>query len=146
MMFATFVSNSANTTFRLVADNDTVADLIPDIDASCGSSLNNATSSTTPIAFNDTDPNSPQPESVVQYYRASSVALTLDGYNNSGATGPDGTPNTPLPSNIDTNLLNCLNQTIGTAVPLIGGATAQWPTSQVGLLALMSTIWWLLFA
>lgn len=132
-----------NSTFHLIADNTTVVDLISDINASCNSSLNTAASSTTPSAYNDTDPKAPQPESAIQYYRASSVALTLDGYNNSGATGPEGTPDTPLPSNIDTNLLNCLNQTIGEAVPLIDAAVPL-VASQFSLLAVVSTVLWLL--
>jgi hypothetical protein len=68
----------------------------------------------------------------MQYYRASSVSLTLDGYNNTGALEADGTPNTPLPTNIDTNLMNCLNATIGEAVPLIGSASMATPS--IGLI------------
>ncbi|KAJ7583873.1 hypothetical protein C8J56DRAFT_952087 [Mycena floridula] len=143
MTYAIFPSNSGNTTFRLVADKTTVSDLITDITAACTSSLNTANTSTSPVAFSDTDASSPKPESAVEYYRASSVALTLDGYNNTGALGDEGTPDTPLPSNIDVTLLNCLNSTIGTAVPLVDGAGARWSSPHVGSIALVSVIWWL---
>ena len=77
----------------------------------------------------------------MQYYRASSVVLTLDGYNNTAAlndTGPVGPP-APLPSTIDVNLLKCINATIGASVPLVGSSahTHGQPT----LLLLM----WLIF-
>jgi hypothetical protein len=77
----------------------------------------------------------------VQYYRASSVALTLDGYNNTGALAPEGTPDTPLPTNIDTSLLDCLNQTIGLAVPLIDGAVFQLAAPNMGLVCLAWLLW-----
>ena len=79
----------------------------------------------------------------MQYYRASTVALTLDGYNNTGAfSEDDNAPDTPLPTNIDTNLLNCLNTTIGEAVPLVDAANMRWSApSSAGLLVLSYLIW-----
>ncbi|KAF9270771.1 hypothetical protein L218DRAFT_889557 [Marasmius fiardii PR-910] len=139
MMTATFASSASNSTFHLVADNQTVVDLIEDVRNGC-SSQNLATdrSSTSPSPLNDTDPSSPKPESAIQYYRASSVALTLDGYNNSAALSEtEGQPDTPLPSNIDNTLKNCLNSTIGAAVPLIGHAEMRWAAPNVGMLALI---------
>ncbi|KAF8223832.1 hypothetical protein L208DRAFT_1411362 [Tricholoma matsutake] len=135
MVTAEFVSNSTNaTTFRLLADNTTVSDLITAIKTNCSSNLSSSSSST-PSTYNDSLTALPQPEQAIQYYRASSVALSLDGYNNTGALGPDGTPNTPLPSNIDTTLLDCLNQTIGAAVPLVDGSI-RWTSSNMGLIGL----------
>ncbi|KAJ7583769.1 hypothetical protein C8J56DRAFT_790456 [Mycena floridula] len=90
------------------------------------SSLNKSTTFTSPIAFNDTDISSPKPESAVEYYCASSVALTLDGYNNTGALDDEGTPDASLLSNID------VNSTIGTAVPLVDGAGARWSSPHTG--------------
>ncbi|KAF8163560.1 hypothetical protein B0H34DRAFT_652185 [Crassisporium funariophilum] len=140
MMIATFPSSSQNTTFRLIADNTTVISLIEDIVADCSSNINSPTT-ITPTAYNDSLAFA-KPEQAVQYYRASSVALTLDGYNNTGALGPEGTPDTPLPSNIDTNLLNCLNATIGEAVPLVGGAGLRWSSPpSVGLVGLAYVLW-----
>lgn len=142
-MTATFVSSTGNSTFGLVADNTTVVELIQDIRERCASqNLNSNSSSTAPKAYNETDPNVPKPESVIQYYRASSVALTLQGYNNSATLSQEeGAPDTPLPSNVDTTLQNCLNQTIGEAVPLIGAGEARWAAPNIGVLALL----WILF-
>ena len=141
-MSAAFPSTSQNTTFRVVADNTTVVSLISSIAANCSSNLGN-TSAITPTTYDGSSTGPPQPEQAIQYYRASSVALTLDNYNNTGALGPDGTPNTPLPSNIDTNLLNCLNDTIGAAVPLVDGAMglAAGAPSNVGIIALVWIVW-----
>ncbi|KAJ7765329.1 hypothetical protein B0H16DRAFT_416941 [Mycena metata] len=127
MTSASFQSNSTNSTvFRVLADNTTTESLINDIFANCSGSLASSAAATVPIAYNDNATDPPQPEQIVQYYRASSVALSLDGYNNTAIFQADGTPDIPLPSGIDTTLLDCLNQTIGLATPLIGGAGSQW--------------------
>jgi hypothetical protein len=140
MTTAVFVSNSSNaTTFRILADNATVVDLIADIQSNCTSNLSGS-SSTTPSTYNDSLTALPQPEQAIQYYRASSVALTLDGYNDTGALGPDGSPDTPLPSNIDTVLLDCLNQTIGAAVPLVDGGI-RWAAPNMGLVGFAWLLW-----
>ncbi|KAI0365780.1 hypothetical protein BV20DRAFT_972680 [Pilatotrama ljubarskyi] len=115
MTQAAFSSNSTNTTFHVVADNSTVTALIASIKANCTVASN---SSSTPLAFNG-NASDPKPEQAVQYYRASSVVLTLDGYNDTTSlTNDTNAPHVPLPTNIDTTLLNCLNSTIGQAVPL----------------------------
>ncbi|KAI0676215.1 hypothetical protein C8Q78DRAFT_1141427 [Trametes maxima] len=112
---AGFTSNTTNTTFHVVSDNSTVTALIASIKTNCTLASN---SSNTPLSFSGSASN-PKPEQAVQYYRASSVVLTLDGYNDTSAlTNDSNAPPIPLPSNIDTSLLNCLNDTIGAAVPL----------------------------
>ncbi|ESK96190.1 hypothetical protein Moror_7180, partial [Moniliophthora roreri MCA 2997] len=144
MMTAQFVFNLTVTTstFYLVADNTTVVELIQDIRERCASqNLNSNSSSMTPMAYNNMDPNSPKPESVIQYYQASSFALMLSGYNNTAVFKAEGTPDTPLPSNINNTLKDCLNQTIGEAVPLIGAADACWLAPNIGILMLL----WILF-
>lgn len=92
-----------------------------------------------PVAMTNSS-TQPQPESVVQYYRASSIALSLDGYNNTAAlsdkVNDTDAPATPLPSNYDGYLLECLNTTIGSAAPLVDSDSA-------GLLVLLPT--WLIF-
>ncbi|KAJ6540873.1 hypothetical protein DFH09DRAFT_1396041 [Mycena vulgaris] len=111
LMTALFLSNDADRTiFRILADNDTVLSLITDITSSCTSNL------TAPAdkAADFIPDQPPMPEQVIQYYRASSVALALDGYNNTAVFAPDNTTaKVPLPGNINPNLLNCLNKTIG---------------------------------
>jgi hypothetical protein len=76
----------------------------------------------------------------VQYYRASSVVLTLDGYNSTvlnGTQNPNASaPVVSLPNGTDTGLLTCLNDTIGRAVPLVdAGARSGPPTVYTLLLA-----------
>ncbi|KAF7356063.1 hypothetical protein MVEN_00936100 [Mycena venus] len=133
MTAGVFLSNSTGTTFRVVADNDTVTDLISVVGTNCSQFLSGFNSSAPPISFNETEE---KPEQVVQYYRASSAALTLDGYNNTAVFAPENsTSDTSLPGGIDTNLLNCLNATIGAAVPLVDGATTLYSPT-MGVLAL----------
>lgn len=83
----------------------------------------------------------PQPESTIQYYRASSVSLTLNGYNNSAAFEPEGAKDTPLPSSVDTTLLNCLNLTIGAATPLIDGGLPRWDVPNFRIIALILVLY-----
>ncbi|KAJ7459888.1 hypothetical protein FB451DRAFT_1341685 [Mycena latifolia] len=139
MMTAAFQSNSTGTTFRILADNTTVVDLIGDISANCSASLSSS-SATSPSSYNDTATLPPQPEQVIQYYRASSIALSLDGYNNTSVFQAEGTPDVPLPTGIDTTLLDCLNQTIGLAAPLIDGAGTAAPNN-MGLLGVVWLVW-----
>lgn len=143
-MTATFASNSTNTTFHLIADNSTTTSLVSSITTNCTSFLaTNASSNFTPQLFNPNATNSPKPEQVVQYYRASSVSLTLDGYNDTAALSDNANgTDTPLPSGIDTNLLDCLNQTIGLAAPLIDGAPSLVnPVHSMGAMGLLWVIW-----
>lgn len=130
LMEVTFISNSSspNTTFHVLSDNSTVTSLIQSIDANCSHYLSSSSSSS-PLPFNVSSANAPQPQQAVQYYRASSVVLTLDGYNNSAIFSSNANvTDSPLPSNMDTNLSVCLNQTIALAVPLVNG---DFPSSSV---------------
>jgi hypothetical protein len=139
---ATFHSLSVNTTFRLVADNDTVTSLLLDLSQNCSSRYStNPAPVSTPLAVNAS---TPRPEQVIQYYRASSIALTLDGYNNTATYAPAGTPDSPLPSNIDTTLLTCLNQSIGVSAPLVGGGIAVWTPGYFNLIGVVWALWALL--
>lgn len=147
MAEVTFTSNSTNTTFHVLSDNSTVSSLITSIGANCSSSLSSS-SSTSPHVYNASAPGAPRPEQAIQYYRASSVVLTLDGYNNSAtlSSNPNAT-DSPLPSGIDTTLLNCLNQTIALSAPLVSGADLRWstgPSSSTSLLGLLWLVWWML--
>ncbi|KAF8626486.1 hypothetical protein AX17_006542 [Amanita inopinata Kibby_2008] len=123
LLTAAFMSNSHNTTFRVLSDNATITELAQDVADSCGSFIQSP-GSITPMAYNDSAP-LPRPEQAIQYYRASSVVLTLDGYNDTAALAAEGTPDVPLPSNIDNGLLGCLNSTIGSAAPLVDASTSS---------------------
>lgn len=86
------------------------------------------------MPYNSSSPTQPRPEQAVQYYRASSIVLTEVGYNNSATFSNDSNaPNTPLPASTNSTLLDCLNQTIGAAAPLIDGASTSWQSSHVTL-------------
>ena len=148
MTQAAFSSNTSTSTtspistFHIVADNTTVTSLIASIQANCSISSN---SSTIPIPFN-ANASDPLPEQAVQYFRASSVALTLDGYNNTAALAVsnvnDSTPApAPLPSGVDTALLDCLNATIGEAVPLFADSAFGLPIPSMGLVGLVYVVW-----
>lgn len=144
MTEATFASSSTNTTFHVLSDNSTVSSLISSIDANCSSSLSSS-SSTSPQRYNASLPGTPQPEQAIQYYRASSIVLTLDGYNNSATFSSDpNATDSALPSGIDMTLLDCLNQTIARSAPLVNGAGLQMAPSSVSLLGMLWFVWWIL--
>ena len=141
MAQTTFADKNSNNTFHLLADNETVSSLINSVASNC--TLGNTTA-LSPSPLNTSDPSQPRPEQAVQYYRASSVVLTLDGYNNTAALSNDSSlPNTPLPSWVDGSFLNCLNQTIGNSVPLVDGSMHAWGVPSMGVLGL---IWILVFS
>ncbi|KAJ7731746.1 hypothetical protein B0H16DRAFT_1329096, partial [Mycena metata] len=83
MTSASFRSNSINgTVFRILADNTTTESFISDIFTNCSGYLASYAAVTVPITYNDNATDLPQPEQIVQYDRTSSVARSLDGYNN----------------------------------------------------------------
>ncbi|KAK1229344.1 hypothetical protein PQX77_007599 [Marasmius sp. AFHP31] len=132
MTYATFVVDNS-TTYHVVADNNTVASLVTTINEKCSSFLttgnNTLTTTTQPsmiLPYNATASNATKPESVIQYYRASSVALALEGYNNSAVySNNTNAPDTPLPTTLNTTALDCLNRTIGESVPLVDASTSS---------------------
>lgn len=140
MMQAAFISNTTGSTFHVLADNATVVSLISSVTDNCTQFDLASNSSTSPASYSGNSSSDPQPESAIQYYRASSVALTLDGYNNTGALSNDSNAaNTPLPTTgLDTVLLSCLNDTIGAAVPLVSGSSCPgMVTPHIGALAML---------
>ncbi|KAG2142375.1 hypothetical protein DEU56DRAFT_733692 [Suillus clintonianus] len=145
MAQANFVSNSTGSTFHLLSDNSTISSLISSIHTNCSSNLSSSSSNSS-SPYNSSAPGGPQPEQAIQYYRSSSVVLTLDGYNNSATFSSNINPNTtdtPLPSSgVDMTLLNCLNYTIGQAAPLIDGASSLSPPC-LGFAALVWLAWFL---
>jgi hypothetical protein len=137
-----FVSSSSqHTTVYVMADNATVVSLVHSIQANCSSLLSNSTSST-PVPFNSLKL---RPEEAVQLFRGYSVAYLLQGYNNTADfTYPPNQPDTPLPSNIDTEFVGCLNQTIGAAVPLVDGAVSLNRASYSGVTMGIVFVFWCL--
>ncbi|KAJ7021667.1 hypothetical protein C8F04DRAFT_1195223 [Mycena alexandri] len=136
--FASAATAANISVFRILADDITTVSLLGNIFANCSRYTTSSADNLVFAAYNETGASLPQPEQVIQYYRASSIALSLDGYNNTSVFLADGTPDVSLPSSgIDTALLNCINQTIGLAAPLItsGGQWAAIPNN-MGLLGL----------
>ncbi|KAH6918327.1 hypothetical protein BKA70DRAFT_1394021 [Coprinopsis sp. MPI-PUGE-AT-0042] len=110
-------NSGSNTTFRFLTDRDSVEAMKPILVQECGSMIQNNDNIATE-RYNGSTVTPPRPEQVVQYFRASTAALSLDGYNNTAIFEEEGTPDVSLPANIDTSLLECLNKTIGDAIPL----------------------------
>jgi hypothetical protein len=94
------------------------------------------------------------PDEVVQYYRSSSFALTLDGYNNSAAWPSNAPPPIPssdnstsaggdvtdtvLPTNgLDLTFLSCVNTSIGQALPIMNRASRGVNMEGVSLMGLI---------
>ncbi|CAE6528263.1 unnamed protein product [Rhizoctonia solani] len=139
--------NNATASYYLVGDADTVSAVMEALVAQC--SVANATG--TPVDDNNS---TVHVEQAVQYYRSSSFMLALTSYNNS-ASLPSNAPtdnntaplppsaDTPLPTGTNTTFLNCLNETIGAAIPIMdaapGALRATSGLNAVGILWLM--IW-----
>jgi len=128
---AQFRSNNTGSTFFVLSDQSTVSSLIGSVNANCSSNLDQNNTSSSPTPYTNTT-TAPLPEQVLQYYRGSSVVLTLDGYNDTAALNGTQNPNAsgpavPFPSGTDMALLTCLNETIGRAVPLVDAGARTGP-------------------
>ncbi|KAH6918314.1 hypothetical protein BKA70DRAFT_1246842, partial [Coprinopsis sp. MPI-PUGE-AT-0042] len=110
-------NSGSNTTFRFLTDRDSIDAMKPILVEKCGNFIQNKDSIATE-RYNGSTITPPRPEQVVQYFRGSTAALSLDGYNNTAIFEDEGTPDVSLPANIDSDLLSCLNATIGEAIPL----------------------------
>lgn len=73
------------------------------------------------MPYTGSNTSEPMPEQAIQYYRASSIVLTLDGYNNSASN--DSTNTTVVPTVENPGFLDCVNATIGSSAPLVDGAS-----------------------
>jgi hypothetical protein len=114
------VTDAANNMFALYGDLNSVDGVFQTLVSGCG------VSSTLASNF------SINPNQTVQYYRGSSFALMLDGYDNmqpnitdtSGNSTEVTQPLAALPTAVDTDYLACLNDTIGPNVGLLDAATS----------------------
>lgn len=116
--------NISSITYRLVGDNASVIAVFDALVVNC--SIVNSSSAITP--FTPSPSTWPLPEQVVQYYRASSFALSLDVYNNTASlpsnqptsnnSAPPNIADTALPSGLNITFLACVNMTVGASVPL----------------------------
>ncbi|KIJ29000.1 hypothetical protein M422DRAFT_269693 [Sphaerobolus stellatus SS14] len=96
--------------YYILADHTTLDFLVPMVISSCSPSSKNIIS--TPFINFSLSPTSPL--QIIQYYRASSIALGLERYNNSRVWSNDSRfPDSPLPNIKDERFLDCVNTTIG---------------------------------
>ena len=115
--------NTSSVTYRIAGDNSSVHAVLDALVANC--SIANSSSS---VSAYTPGTSWPLPEQVIQYYRASSFMLSLDGYNNTAALAsnapssnsstPPTMADTPLPSGLNTTLLACINATVAASIPL----------------------------
>lgn len=130
--------NTSSVTYRIVGDNSSVSAVFDALVANC--SVANSTSAKQ--AFTPSPSTWPLPEQVIQYYRASSFALSLDGYNNTAALSSNMpasnssapvplSQDTPLPSGLNTTFLQCLNTTIAASVPLVDNPSHKLPAGEI---------------
>jgi hypothetical protein len=115
-------------TYHLIGDEQSVRAVLIAVMSNCSVQWQDA--KRTVATFNrDSTNKTVWPERVVQYYRASTFALSLDTYNNTASlpvnqpkdnnTAPPVLADTPLPGGLSTAFLACLNATIAFSVPLI---------------------------
>jgi len=123
-------NDPSSVTYRLLGDNSSVSAVFAALIANC--SISNSTSDIyafTPSTCTNTSM-WPLPEQVIQWYRASSFSLSLDGYNNTASlasnqpssnSSTDFTrlADTPLPEGLNMTFLECVNYTTGASVPLL---------------------------
>lgn len=129
MTYIYISSSSSSSTVRFLSDGTTTLQILEDIKAVCSGRIK---SSSQPIPYMGLQKSEwPQPEQVIQYYRASTAVLTLDGYNNSVALIANSSDNAPLPSTMDQEFVSCVNSTIGTNISLSDGAERFGPSSMM---------------
>ncbi|KLO05913.1 hypothetical protein SCHPADRAFT_707257 [Schizopora paradoxa] len=170
LAYATFTSSDYDTTAIVLADNATLYSIINTTTYACGSYLAD-TSSIYATSFDGYEGDGPQESQAIQYYRASSVVLTVDNSNGDSSYNNYATNSNGNSDNSDNNdyssyssysgsngystisssnayssssngyyysgMVDCLNQTIGASVPLVGSAYA-WaqPGHMMGSLSL----------
>ncbi|KLO13516.1 hypothetical protein SCHPADRAFT_940308 [Schizopora paradoxa] len=133
--------DTSSVTYRLVGDNNSVSAVFAAVVANC-SVANNTGSITAFTPSSDESGPWPLPEQVIQWYRASSFALTLDGYNNTAALASNQPSSnssmnftrlgdTALPANLNMTFLNCINYTTGASVPLTDPSSDKLTSGQI---------------
>lgn len=131
---------AANGTYYILSDRDSVEAIKPILAERCGSLIDNKDNIATQ-RYNGTLATPPRPEQVVQYYRASTAALALEGYNNTAILSEDGgAPDVPLPTDINTELLNCLNRTLGEAIPLEENAALSQSPAPLAIFTIVGVL------
>ncbi|KZV89946.1 hypothetical protein EXIGLDRAFT_720847 [Exidia glandulosa HHB12029] len=109
-------NHAAADVYFLIGDNDSVS--------SIGQALNKSSCSATaaPLVnyISNTDVDSSE---IIQWYRASSFAFALQGFNATvtlSHSGANGTLQHDLPATLDLSFLGCINKTIADNLPILG--------------------------
>ncbi|CAE6436597.1 unnamed protein product [Rhizoctonia solani] len=136
MVIAGHPKHNTSDVYRLLGDRDSINIVLSALHTSCGVASYSAFDYNPSVS--DSPHSLPRIESIVQFYRTSSFALSLDGYNNSAAavtpaalTNNTGQlvasllPPTPLPGYINQTFLACIDQTVGTSLPLLNMETTD---------------------
>ncbi|QRV82257.1 catalytic domain thiamine pyrophosphokinase [Ceratobasidium sp. AG-Ba] len=148
-VYTTSPKYNTSDVYRILGDQSSVQVVLNALVSNC--SVANGTIWNYDPSSDDLARSLPRVESIIQYYRASSFALALDGYNNSVALASVApvnnstlqlvnnlAPATPLPSTINRSFLECVNTTVAVSVPLIdAGLSNLPPVNGLGLLCLM---------
>ncbi|KAG8926708.1 hypothetical protein FRC02_008723 [Tulasnella sp. 418] len=144
---------NATAPYTILADYESVQAVLDAVAQNCSASV------TSPTPLNFDDPNSIQPQQMLQFYRASSFGLALNSYNNSAnlvSNQPASNDSqvtdvqdTPLPVGTDLNFLACINATIGESVPIMdavdsGAMVAASFHAQASFLPL-ALLWFVIF-
>ncbi|KIJ33664.1 hypothetical protein M422DRAFT_52310 [Sphaerobolus stellatus SS14] len=121
--------------YYILADHTTLDSLVPMVISSCSPSSKNIIS--TPFINSSLSP--PSPLQIIQYYRASSIALGLERYNNSRVWSNDSrVPDSLLPNIKDVRFLPCVNTSIDQNALLIDEAeSVSMSGTLMGILVLV---------
>lgn len=150
-VYTTDAKYNTSDVYRILGDQDSVATVLAALQKNCsvagGNMFNYDPTS------NDLAHSLPRVESIIQWYRSSSFALSLDGYNNSASAVTPAAlsnnthqlvaaliPATPLPSNLNRAFLDCVNYTTASSLPLVdAGFSNLPPVNGLGLLFILWT-------
>ncbi|KAG8918983.1 hypothetical protein FRC00_011875 [Tulasnella sp. 408] len=123
--------------FYIVGDKDSVNDMATTLkESSCNANVGTVTDFSNPFSL----------EQYLQFYRASSFALTLSSYQNIAANVSNAQDLGKLPAGIpdgtNTTFLSCLNNTIGSQLLIANGSDSMIGRG-FGQAALFWTILWI---
>ena len=126
---------SGDEVYEMIGDRESLAFMISDLVDWCHVQPNFIRRFDPSLSSNTSSSTQPRPENVIQYYRASSFAISYSGYQNTFALGSSNpttsqsfSDSSPLPSSISTSaFLHCINSTIGTALPIANPVEAKKP-------------------
>ncbi|CAE6435149.1 unnamed protein product [Rhizoctonia solani] len=149
-VYTTDAKYNTSDVYRILGDQDSVATVLSALQTNC--SVAGGTMFNYDPTSDDLAHSLPRIESIIQWYRSSSFALSLDGYNNSASAVTPAAlsnntqqlvtaliPPTPLPSNLNRAFLDCVNYTTANSVPLIDAGFSNLPP--INGLGLLFVLW-----